>query len=385
MRQPAGTLGGAVAAAEAVIDLDAYRHNLTVLAGRAPTAALMAVVKADGYGHGMTECARAARDVGVPWLGVATIAEALALRAAGDGGRILCWLAIPGADFAAAIAGAVDVTASSVEQLAEISTAAKRAGVRAHVQLKVDTGLSRNGAYGSSWDELVRAAARLQDGGGVEVTGLWSHFACADEPDHPSVAAQERAFVRAVATGREAGLDPQVCHLANSAATLTRPSAHLDLVRVGIASYGLSPAPQVASSAGFGLTPVMTLRAALAAVKRVAAGSGVSYGHTHVTDRETTLGLVPVGYGDGVLRSLSNRGEVWAAGGRRRIVGRVCMDQVVVDIGDDDASRGDEVVLFGPGSRGEPSAQDWAEQAGTISYEVVTRLGGRIARRHEGA
>lgn len=368
----------------ATVDLDAYRYNIGALGEAAGGAELMAVVKADGYGHGMVECARAAREAGATWLGVATLAEARALRGVGDRGRLLCWLATPGEDFGPAIAADVDVTASSVAQLEEVETAARRLGRRARVQLKADTGLSRNGALPAEWDALVTTAAAAQRAGHLRVTGLWSHFACADEPDHPSLAAQEEAFTGAVERARAAGLEPEVCHLANSAATLTRPSAHLDLVRVGIASYGLSPAPALGTAADLGLRPVMTLRARLAGVKRVPGGSGVSYGHTFVTESETTLGLVPLGYGDGILRSASNRASVWAAGGHRRIAGRVCMDQFVIDLGDASAERGDEVVLFGSGAAAGSTAETWAEAAGTISYEVVTRLGGRIRRIHTG-
>lgn len=366
--------------AEAVVDLDAYRANLSALAGCAPGAQVMAVVKADAYGHGMLPIARTARRAGVPWLGVATIAEALALRSAGDEGRLLCWLASPGADFGSAIRADVDVTASSTEQLEEIVAAA--AGVRPRVQLKVDTGLSRNGAYGEQWTALVAAAAAAQRRGAVEVTGVWSHFACADEPDHPANDAQEAVFERAVAELHAAGIDEVLRHLSNSPATLTRPSAHYDLVRVGIAAYGIRPDPAMTYDTE--LTPIMTLRGHLAAVKRVAAGASVSYGHTWTAERDTTLGLVPLGYADGIAVSASNRAEVLVGGERVPLVGRVCMDQFVVDLGDRVAQRGDTVTLLGPGTSGEPTAEDWAAASGTIAYEVVTRLGGRVTRTYRG-
>jgi len=366
--------------AEAVIDLDAFRANIAALKACAPQSAFMTVVKADGYGHGAAQVARAARDAGSGWLGVATLDEALALRRAGDRGDLLCWLAAPGADFAAVIDAGVEVTASSADQLAEILAAP--AAARPKVQLKVDTGLSRNGAFGEQWTELVAAAAAAQMGGAVEVTGVWSHFACADQPDHPANGAQEAAFNTAVDELEAAGIEPALRHLSNSAATLTRPSAHFDLVRAGIAAYGIRPDPGLTYETP--LTPVMTLRARLAAVKRVPAGASVSYGHTWTAERETTLGLVPIGYGEGVLRTASNRAEVGFAGGRARQVGVVCMDQFVVDLGDASASRGDQVTLFGPGTDGEPTAEDWAAAAGTIAYEVVTRLGGRIERTYVG-
>jgi alanine racemase len=366
--------------AEALIDLDAYRANIEALAACAPSSALMAVVKANAYGHGMEQCARAAREAGAEWLGVATPSEALALRSLGDTGPILCWLASPGADFAAVVEAGVEVTASSVAQLDEILATARS---RPRVQLKVDTGLSRNGAYGEEWTRLVEAAAKAQASGRLEHTGTWSHFACADQPDHPANDAQQKAFDGAVEELEAAGLTPGLRHLSNSAATLVRPSAHLDLVRVGIASYGLPPDPRMTFSTP--LRPVMTLRGRLAGVKRVAAGSSVSYGLTFTTDRETTFGLVPIGYGDGLPRHASNLVEASYDGHRVRVVGAICMDQVVVDLGDLLAERGDVVTLFGPGDDGEPTVQEWADAADTINYEVVTRIGGRTARTYRGA
>ena len=366
--------------AEAVIDLDAYRANLEALAACAPGSGLMAVVKANAYGHGMEQCARAAREAGAAWLGVATPAEALAVRSLGDTGPVLSWLAAPGADYASVVEADVEITASSVEQLEEILASAPS---RPRVQLKVDTGLSRNGAFGEEWGRLVEATAKAQSAGRLEHTGTWSHFACADDPRHPANDAQEKAFGRAVEELEAAGLAPGLRHLSNSAATLVRPSAHLDLVRVGISSYGLKPAPRMAFSTP--LRPVMTLRGRLAGVKRVPAGSSVSYGHRYTTERETTLGLVPVGYAEGLPRNASNRVQAAFAGQRVRVVGAICMDQVVVDLGDLPAERGDVVTLFGPGDDGEPTAQEWADAADTINYEVVTRIGGRTVRTYRGA
>jgi len=366
--------------AEALIDLDAYRANIEALAACAPGSALMAVVKANAYGHGTEQCARAAREAGADWLGVATPAEALALRSLGDTGPVLCWLAAPGADYAPVIEAGVEVTASSVQQLEEILASAPG---RPKVQLKVDTGLSRNGAFGEEWTRLIEATAKAQSAGRLEHTGTWSHFACADEPRHPANDAQEKAFTRSVEELEAAGLTPGLQHLSNSAATLTRPSAHLDLVRVGISSYGLAPAARMKFDTP--LRPVMTLRARLASAKRVPPGTSVSYGHRYTTDRETTLGLVPLGYGDGMPRNASNRVQASFAGQRVRLVGAICMDQVVVDLGDLPAERGDIVTLFGPGDDGEPIAQDWADAADTINYEVVTRIGGRTARTYRGA
>lgn len=365
--------------AEAVIDLDAYRANVAALAGAAPGAALMAVVKADAYGHGAVPIARAARDAGADWLGVATPAEALVLRAAGDTGPLLCWLAAPDEDLSAAVAAGIEVTASSVDQLEQIVAT----GSRPRTQLKVDTGLARNGAFGADWSRLVEAAAAHQRAGRIQVTGVWSHLACADEPSHGANDVQERVFRAAVEEVQAVGLEPGLRHLANSPAALTRPSAHFDLVRVGIATYGINPAPDLRHDVP--LVPVMTLRGRLAAVKRVPAGTGVSYGHTVTTERETTLGLVPLGYAEGVPVTGSGALSAGFGGDRIAQLGRVCMDQIVVDLGDRSAQRGDVVTLFGPGADGEPTAQDWAVAAGTIGYEIVTRVGGRVVRTYRGA
>ncbi|WP_203338716.1 alanine racemase [Nocardioides limicola] len=370
---------------ELVVDLAAIRHNVGRLrdwvGADAGGPQLMTVVKADGYGHGILEVARAARDAGTDWLGVATLTEALTLRHAGDTGPLLCWLHLPGEEFAAGIAADVEVTAYSTGQLAEIVAAADRAGRRARVQLKVDTGLSRGGATAAEWPALVAAARAAETVGSVEITGIWSHFACADEPGHPANDAQETAYRLALDTAHAAGLRPRLRHLANSAAAVLRPSARFDLVRCGIASYGLDPAPGH-TPAELGLRPAMTATSPLALAKPVATGAGVSYGHAWTATADTTVGLVPVGYGDGVPRHASSVAEVLVAGKRRPIRGRVCMDQFVVDLGGDLPPAGTEVVLFGPGDQGEPTAQDWAEAVGTINYEITTRIGGRFARRH---
>jgi alanine racemase len=368
--------------AEAVIDLDAYRANLRAVADIAPRAALLAVVKANAYGHGMAACARAAREADAAWLGVATVDEALQLRAYGDTGPVLCWLSAPGVDYAAAIDANIELTASSAEQLGEIAAAAVGRAQPARVQLKVDTGLSRNGAYGEQWERLVEAAAAEQAAGRVVHTGTWSHFACADQPEHPANDAQEAVYMTALEVLSAHGLEPGLRHLSNSAAAMARPASHLDLVRVGIASYGLAPSPTMHIEVP--LRPVMTLRGRLAAVKRVPAGTNVSYDWTYTTERETTLGLVPLGYGEGIPRHASGRLPAMHDGRRVPLVGTVAMDQVVVDLGDATARRGDVVTLFGPGDDGEPTAQDWAAAADTIGYEVVTRIGGRVRRTYRG-
>ncbi len=370
--------------AEARIDLDAIKANVVALRGWAPGAEVMAVVKADAYGHGLVPCARAALAGGATWLGTALLDEALALRAAGAGGRILAWLAIPGEPaYADAITADIDLSANATWAIDEIAAAARAAGRTARVHLKVDTGLSRGGATVTDWPELVDAAVRAEADATITVVGLWTHFAWADAPGHPMIARQLEVFTDAVAIAEKAGLRPGVRHVANSAATLTLPGAHFDLVRPGIAVFGIAPMDERAPG-DFGLRPAMTLIGRLALVKRVAAGSGVSYGHERVLDRDTTLGLVPLGYADGIPRHAGNRAQVLAGGRRRDVAGRVCMDQFVVDFADDEPAAGDEVVLFGPGDDGAPLAADWARAAGTIAYEIVTRIGPRVPRVYVG-
>jgi alanine racemase len=368
--------------AVARIDLGAIRSNVAALAG-GTSAEVMAVVKADGYGHGLVPSAQAAVEGGATWLGTALLDEALALRAAGlTEPRVLAWLLGPGEAWGDALQADVDVSVNAEWALAEVVAAARETGVTARVHLKVDSGLNRGGAAVTDWPDLVVAARKAEAEGMVRVVGLWSHLAYADAPGHPTIARQADVFRDAVAHAEAAGIDPEVRHLANSAATLTAPDQHFDLVRPGIAVYGLSPVPDVAGPAQYGLRPAMTLAADLVLVKRVPAGSGVSYGHTYTTDRETTLGLVPLGYADGVPRNASNLAPVLAAGRTRTVAGRVCMDQLVLDLGDDPAAAGDEVVLFGTGEDGGPTAQDWAAATGTISYEIVARVGPRVPREY---
>uniref|UniRef100_A0AAU1HYC7 Alanine racemase n=1 Tax=Streptomyces sp. NBC_00180 TaxID=2903632 RepID=A0AAU1HYC7_9ACTN len=373
--------------ARAEIDLAALRANVQALRAHAPGAALMAVVKSDAYGHGAVRCAREAVAAGAGWLGTATPEEALVLRAAGvDGVRIMCWLWTPGGPWREAIEADLDVSVSGMWALREVTAAARQAGAPARVQLKADTGLGRGGCQpGDDWTELVREALRAEADGLIRITGLWSHFACADEPGHPSIAAQLSLFREMVAYAEAQGARPEVRHIANSPATLTLPESHFDLVRTGIATYGISPCPELGSPADFGLRPVMTLSASLALVKHVPGGHGVSYGHHYVTPGETTLGLVPLGYADGIPRHASGAGPVLVGGKWRTVAGRIAMDQFVVDLGGDEPAAGAEAVLFGPGDRGEPTAEDWAQAAGTIAYEIVTRIGTRVPRVYRNA
>jgi alanine racemase len=361
---------------EAVVDLGAIRDNVARL--KAGTSAeVLAVVKADGYGHGLVPSARAAVEGGATWLGTAIVDEAVALRAAGLSVPLLAWLWTPSETEAvrSALDADVDLSVSSQWQLDALLAAVRASGRPARIHLKVDTGLSRNGSYVADWPELVTSTARAQAASEVSVVGVWSHFAYADAPGHPTIGRQIEAFRDALDVAARLGVEPQLRHLANSAATLTLPEAHFDLVRPGIAVYGLSP---VAES--YRLIPAMTLRAAAAGVKRVRAGEGVSYGHEYTTARDTTLVLVPLGYADGVPRHASNVGPVWVNGARFTVAGRVCMDQIVVDVGDLPVAPGDPVVLFGAGRDGEPTAHDWADAVGSIHYEIVTRIGPRVAR-----
>ncbi|BCJ37820.1 alanine racemase [Actinocatenispora thailandica] len=368
--------------AEAVIDLDAIASNVAQLGGLT-SAEVMAVVKADGYGHGAVPAARAALRGGASWLGVATLPEAYQLRDAGITAPLLAWLIAPGTPVDAAVRRDVDLSCATLGGLADAAAAGRSAGRPARVHLKIDTGLSRGGATADRWLDLVTAAAKAQADGAVQVVGVWSHLACADEPGHPSVDRQLAAYHDALAVAERAGLRPTHRHLANSAGLLTRPDTHFDLVRPGIACYGLSPVRGWPAAAP--LRPAMTVRARVLIGKRVPAGAGVSYGHTYRTERPSTLAVVPLGYADGVFRAASNAGQVWLGGARRTIAGRVCMDQFVVDLGDDPVADGDVAVLFGPGDDGEPTADDWADVVGTISYEVVCRLGvSRAVRRYVG-
>jgi alanine racemase len=369
-----------VPATEAVIDLAAIRANVAHLKG-GTAAEVMAVVKADGYGHGLVPSARAVLAGGASWLGVARLDEALALRAAGIEAPVLAWLWLPNETeaLARAVAAGVDIGVSSEWALVAVQAAVRATGRPARVHLKIDTGLSRNGASAADWPDLVAAAARAQAAGEVHVAGAWSHLVWADEPGHPTTARQIADFRAALDVAERAGVRPDVRHLANSAATVSLPEAHFDLVRPGVAVYGLSPIPQLGD---LGLVPAMTLRAQVALAKEVGPDAGVSYGHAYRTSAATRLALVPLGYGDGIPRAATNVGPVQINGARFTVSGRVCMDQFVVDVGALAVSAGDTAVLFGPGGDGEPTAQDWADAVDTIHYEIVTRIGVRVPRTY---
>ena len=356
---------------EAVVDLAAISRNVETLRAAVGGMPTMVVVKANGYGHGAIASAGAALAAGADWLGVVDIEEALELRAAGITAPILTWMHEPGAELAAAADARIDIGINSIDQLED---AASAGGVT--VQLKVDTGLGRNGAAESDWERFFSAAVRHERAGRLIVRGLWSHLANAGaEAD----ARQVDAFSHAIAAAQSAGLRPELLHLAATGGALSVPSARFGMVRFGIGAYGLSP---FGGPAGVALTPAMELSATIIGVKRVPAGSGVSYGHDYVTAAETTLALVPLGYADGIPRAASGRGPVSIGGQRFHVAGRIAMDQFVVDIGESQVRPGDRAILFGDPSRGIASAAEWAEAADTINYEIVTRIGNRVARRY---
>lgn len=381
--------------AQAIIDLSAIRANVEVLCGyteRADRRAqVMAVVKADAYGHGLVPCALAALAGGATWLGTAQASEALMLRQAGVTGRIFTWLYAPDAPVTELLLADIDVSVSADWAVDAIVAAAQGTGRTARVHIKVDTGLGRNGVPPELLPDVLARAVAAQDAGFLEVVGIWSHLAFADQPDHPTVIAQAGVFDNAVRLAEQAGAHLEVRHLANSAATITNPQMHYDLVRPGLAVYGLSPLPTIGSPADYGLRPAMRLEASLATVKPVVAGTGISYGHLATTSQATNLGIVPLGYSDGIPRHASGNlpaqpgGPIRVGSGATArtlpIAGRVCMDQVVLDLGPGATEQaGDTVVLFGSGADSEPTAEDWAVAADTISYEIITRIGARVPR-----
>ena len=368
-------------AAQTVVDLSAIAHNVRVLRDHAGSAEVMAVVKADAYGHGAARCAAAAVEAGASELGVATIDEALGLRASGVTAPVLAWLHAPGADFAPALEADVQIGVSSVRQIAAVLDAVKRTGRTAIVTVKVDTGLNRNGVAAADFPAAMTALRSGASDGAIRVRGIMSHLANGDVPDDPMNSLQAQRFTEILGQARSAGVAFEVAHLSNSPSAMARPDLVFDMVRPGIAVYGLSPIPQ---RGDMGLRPAMTLKCVVAMVKSIKAGEGVSYGHTWIAPRDTNLALLPVGYADGVYRALGGRMDVLINGRRHRSVGRICMDQFVVDLGPGrpDVREGDEAILFGPGDSGEPTAQDWADLMGTIHYEVVTSSRVRVARTY---
>lgn len=389
----------------AVVDLGAVRRNFQELVARTPGPAHMAVVKADAYGHGCAPVALATLAVGADWLGVAQLQEALDLRARLDAhgvkraaAPIFTWIAGPDAPWADAIRADLDLSVSTPAVLVRIAAASREAGRAARIHLKIDTGMSRAGATARDFPALAAAAATAEQSGTVRVVGLWSHLARADDPTPEGEEAtrlQLREFHAAERACRAAGVSPRLRHIAATSGALWHPDARLDLVRLGIGIYGLSPEPAVATSEQLGIRPAMRLEAPLIQVKAVDAGRPVSYGATWRAPTRRWLGLVPLGYADGIDRHASNRApvSVLASSGPivTHIVGRVCMDQFVVDLGEardatPPARAGDTAVLFGdPAVDSAPTADQWAQACGTINYEIVTRIGARVPRVYRGA
>ena len=361
--------------AEAVIDLSAIRANVAFLKGKAGVD-LLAVVKADAYGHGLIPVAKAALEGGATWLGVALLEEAIALRAAGITAPILAWLVPPGSDFKSAVDNDIDIAVSSIKALEEVG--AITGSKRPRIHLEVDTGMTRGG-FLSEWNEIDAHHVK-----GVEIIGIFSHFARADEPGQAQNLEQLTRFKKMVATLESFGFTNIIRHLSNSAATLVDPASAFDMVRTGIAMYGLSPdVKTLGTSEKLSLKPAMTLRAKLHLVKDVPAGSPVGYGATEVTKVDTKLGLVAMGYADGIPRIAKNAGVTFN-GKRAPIIGRVSMDQFVVDLGaTSTAKSGDWVSVFGPGTGEEYTADDWGSASGSINYEIVTRIGPRVPRIYE--
>ena len=392
----------------AAVDLAAIRHNLGVLRAAAPGALQLATVKANAYGHGLLPVARAALDGGADWLGVAQLAEAFTLRRGLDeagiaraDAPILAWISTSSSDFAAAIEADIDLSVSWTWVLADICAAAREAGRPARVHVKIDTGMSRAGSTLADLPALASALRMAADDGLVDVVGAWSHMSRADDPSeagNASTASHVRIFEEGLAILTDAGITPRIRHLSATSGILWHPEAHYDMVRAGIGLYGLSPDPAVATSEQLGLIPALELRAPLTSVKVIEEGTPVSYGGTWVAPTRRWIGLVPLGYGDGILRAASNRARVvvHTASGpfNAPLIGRVCMDQFMVDLGPAEGSPGtptarsgqapavpgDIATLFGSGEYGEPLADDWAQAAGTINYEIVTHLGAHIPR-----
>ncbi len=355
--------------AEARIDPSAIASNIALLK-KTSGVNLLAVVKADAYGHGLIEVSKIALNSGATWLGVALLEEALIIRKAGITAPILAWLVPPGSDFSSAIKSNIDIAVASLASFKEIIAT----GLRGRIHIEVDTGMNRGGVD-DEWNEFIKS-----DFSGVDVIGIFSHFARADEPSEKQNLQQLERFNEMV---KDFPIKPQILHLSNSAATLKDPSSVFDLVRTGIAIYGLTPdVAHLGTSSTLGLKPAMQLRAKLHLVKKVSAGSPVGYGASELTKSDTKLGVVAIGYGDGIPR-IAHEAGVFIDGKRAPIIGRISMDQFVVDLGaDSTAKSGDWVIVFGDGSRGEYTADDWASASGSINYEIVTRIGPRVPRIH---
>jgi alanine racemase len=351
------------------IDLAAIAANTRLLARRT-TGELMAVVKADGFGHGALDVARTALGAGATRLGVTSIDEALALRAAGLVAPVLSWLNPVGADWAAAVGNDIDAAIPSVQHLDALLAAT----IGAQVHLHLDTSMARDGAGPQEWAALCRAARRAEQQGRLRVVGMMGHLGCADDPADACNSRGRNRFAWGLMTARAAGLRPLQRHLAATSATLLDPLSHHTMSRVGAGLVGIDPTRTTV------LRPAMTLTAPLVEVRSVRAGTGVGYGHTWTAPTATRLGLVPLGYADGLPRSASDRAEMQVLGRRVPVVGRISMDMTVVDLGGLPAEPGEIVTAFGPGADGEPTVRDWAEAADLLEHEILTGLGPRPVR-----
>lgn len=364
---------------EAVVDLNVIAANVRHLRELIQVPNVLVVVKADGYGHGMVPAARAALAGGANWLGVADLDEAAALRSAGINAPILAWLHAPDETFDEAVASNVTLGIVSLEQLRAVVAAGERTVKVPAVHIKVETGLSRNGVGPDGWAELFVSAAEFEREGRIRVEGIFSHLSNTSAADD---LAQGDLFDEAVSEAHAAGLNPELIHLAASTAALTQPTLRYNMVRLGISAYGIAPTED-SRPTDFGLTPAMTVRARVAAVRTVPEGKGVSYGYLHRTVGVSNLALVPLGYYEGVPRT-SDVAPVVINGSRYTVSGRIAMDQFVVDVSGDGVQVGDWAVLFGDPAHGHPSIHDWAAAANTIGYEIATRIGGRLERRYLG-
>lgn len=366
--------------ASAEINLSAIADNLKLIKGKT-NAQLLAVVKADAYGHGLIQVGKAAEAAGANWLGTALLEEGIALRNSGIKVPIISWLTPLGEDFKTAINLDIDLSISSIELLTEVIAAGKAVKKIPRVHIEVDTGMSRGGV-GDDWQLFLTELSKTVKANEINIIGIWSHFARADEPGQVMNQAQLNTFEDRIKSASDVGIKPEFIHIANSAAALTNNSAHKNIIRWGISLYGLSPdIDNLGDSKSLKLKPAMRLKAKLHLVKTVKAGVSVGYGGTAITKSDTKLGVVTLGYADGVPRNANNLAGVFVDGKRAPLIGRVSMDQFVVDLGiNSSAKTGDEVIVFGDGSSGEYTADEWAKASGTINYEIVTRIGSRVPR-----
>ena len=366
--------------ASAEINLSAITQNFKLIKSRT-TADVLAVVKADAYGHGLIPVSKALEEAGADWFGTALLEEAINLRKAGILKPIISWLTPLGEDFKSAIDLDIDLGIPSIDLLDEVIKAASLTGKTARIHLEIDTGMSRGGVL-SEWDQLIKSVLVGVNLKQLKVIGIWSHFARADEPAELMNQEQLSLFEEKVNQAKAAGIDAQFIHIANSAALFTNKSTHKNIIRSGIALFGLSPdVKTIGDSSSLGLKPAMKLKAKLNLVKEVKAGSSVGYGGTAVLKSDTKLGVVALGYADGIPRNTNNLAGVFVDKKRAPIIGRVSMDQFVVDLGvTSNAKTGDEVIVFGDGSGDEYTVDEWAKAANTINYEIITRIGPRVPR-----